>query len=315
MKKILLATTMIVATAGVAAADVTLSGSGRMGLVYGKVGSVDATQLSYRLRVNIDASKETDSGITFGGRIRLQYDNGDSDVAEAGAELSAAKLYAKYNGFTVEIGNTETAYDAAALVYASEFGFIGSTKAGYAFQSYQSFSSGPFSAAQADRVGVYVAYSADVFNARLSVVTPDQNVSFDNVAGTVDEEISVSADYTFGDLLVSAAYTASGNFVDGNDIYFLGGEYKFNDALTAGLQVNGGDDTDGGVTVTAYGRYTTGAVTFGGFIGTNDLNTNQDDIAGGLGIDYDIGGATVSGTIQRGFNDDTYADLGVNFSF
>ena len=34
MKKVLFATTALVATAGVAAADVTLSGSGRFGVVY-----------------------------------------------------------------------------------------------------------------------------------------------------------------------------------------------------------------------------------------------------------------------------------------
>jgi len=71
MKKVLLASTALIGFAGMAAADVTLSGSGRFGLVYNDDGTTSDTNLSYRLRFNIDASTETDSGVKFGGRIRL----------------------------------------------------------------------------------------------------------------------------------------------------------------------------------------------------------------------------------------------------
>ncbi|MDZ4394818.1 porin, partial [Cypionkella sp.] len=71
MKKILLSTTLLVATAGVAAAEVTLSGSGRFGLDYAENRAVE-TQLNYRLRINVDAKFEADNGVTYGGRIRFQ---------------------------------------------------------------------------------------------------------------------------------------------------------------------------------------------------------------------------------------------------
>ena len=101
MKKVLLASTALIGFAGMAAADVTLSGSGRFGLVYNDDGTTSDTNLSYRLRFNIDASTETDSGVKFGGRIRLQYDmNGDGtgdvvDTGEGAAEVNAAMLYAE----------------------------------------------------------------------------------------------------------------------------------------------------------------------------------------------------------------------------
>ena len=56
--------------------------------------------------------------MTFGGRIRLQWDQGDDD-----ADLSPAMMYVSYGGLRVEVGNANTAFDAAALLYASEIGF------------------------------------------------------------------------------------------------------------------------------------------------------------------------------------------------
>ncbi len=90
MKKILIATTALVATAGVAAADVTLSGYGRFGMDYNSGAAVDTskTRVTMRMRVNIDASTETDSGVTFGGRMRLQYDNGSLNGLVSNAGLT-----------------------------------------------------------------------------------------------------------------------------------------------------------------------------------------------------------------------------------
>ena len=79
MKKILLSTTMLALFAGAASAEVTLSGSGRFGLVYfdsDASGPNDSnTSLSYRLRINVNAKFEADNGVTYGGRIRFQDNN------------------------------------------------------------------------------------------------------------------------------------------------------------------------------------------------------------------------------------------------
>ncbi|MEY4872790.1 MAG: hypothetical protein RLZZ563_2120, partial [Pseudomonadota bacterium] len=62
MKKILLATTMLAATAGFAAAEVSLSGDARMGIT--KVDGSDAV-LNHRARVKFSLSGETDNGLSF----------------------------------------------------------------------------------------------------------------------------------------------------------------------------------------------------------------------------------------------------------
>ena len=62
MKKILLATSILAATTGYAAAEVAVSGTGRMGIVY----DGNDVQFSSRARVIFDLSAESDNGLSFG---------------------------------------------------------------------------------------------------------------------------------------------------------------------------------------------------------------------------------------------------------
>ena len=67
MKKLLLATTALTLSAGVAAADpVSLSGDARMGLVY----DGDDVKMTSRARVAFTLSGETDGGLAFGAGFR-----------------------------------------------------------------------------------------------------------------------------------------------------------------------------------------------------------------------------------------------------
>ena len=67
MKKLLIATTALVATAGMAAADVTLSGYAEMGI---KDNGED-TVFHHDLDVKFSLTGETDGGLTFGATIDL----------------------------------------------------------------------------------------------------------------------------------------------------------------------------------------------------------------------------------------------------
>ena len=72
MKKLLLATTALTLSAGVAAADVSLSGDARMGLLY----DGSDVNLTSRARVTFTLSGETDSGMAFGGSFRADNAGG-----------------------------------------------------------------------------------------------------------------------------------------------------------------------------------------------------------------------------------------------
>jgi outer membrane protein OmpU len=324
MKKALLATTALLLTAGAAAAEVTISGNGRFGLSFNDSRddadpNLNTTIIEHRLRFNIDAKTETDAGVTFGGRIRLQYDDGDAiDLQdEGGAELNAAQLYVEAAGVRVEVGNVNTAYDSAGLMYNSEIGFIGESF-GDPAGSYFGYSSGPYG--NVDQVGLFAEYAVGDFVARISLVNPDQTG-----ATAVEEELSISVDYVTGPFSLSAAYATNGAGIDGNDLFFIGGEYALNDTVNIGLQYfdNGNDGTgaggDLGTHVTLYGNATFGATTVRGYVASYDdedgVQGFTEDFAIGIGADYDLGGATLAGSIEKGFNDETRGSLGVKFSF
>ncbi|HHW33328.1 MAG TPA: porin [Paracoccus solventivorans] len=238
MKKALLATTALVLSAGVAAADVKLSGYGRTGIIYYESDLADAkeTQVISRLRMNLDATTETDAGVEFGGRLRLQYDqNADShDGSHDGRDMlrtQAGKLWISAQGLTVEVGNIETAIDSSSLIYATELG---------AFDRSVGFSdvTGNFFAytdgyANAGRVGVGAAYTFGDLTVRASYINPDQ--TRDLVVGE-EKEIGLLAEYTWNDQLeLSAAYTQNGAGIDDNDIFFVGARFAVMENARIGL--------------------------------------------------------------------------------
>ena len=317
MKKILLATSALVMVAGAASAEVTLSGSGRFGIVYTDDGTTSDTALSYRMRVNVDASTETDSGVKFGGRIRMQYSNGDTndlddiDGPRGAAQLNAAMLYAETSGFRFEIGNVNTAFDSLATLYNAELGFISSTTGSYSLFSYDSYTSSPYGPTQIDRVGLFASYSTGNLVARVSYIDYDQTVSTDS------EETGISLDYTAGAYKIGFGYVTDAGGTADYDVWALLGEYALNDMTNVGLQYIAEDGAENDATLTLYGNTKLASgIGLGAFISGVDSDVvYANDYAIGLGANYDIGGATIAGTIQKGFDDETYADLGINFSF
>lgn len=343
MKKALLASAALLSGVGVAYAEdgVSFSGNGRFGLEFSDPNVGDSeTRLDVRLRFNINATKETDAGVTFGGRIRLQYDDGTGYLSSVttttttdpvsgavttvttetanggGARLSAAYVYAEASGFRVEVGNANSAYDSAGLMYNSEVGtgYYGSSF-GNPLGNYYGFSSGPYGAAESDRMGIYTQYVFGDFVARLSWITPDQN------ADEVDDEISVSFDYTTGPFSVSLAAAQNGGGQADNDLFFLGAQYAINDTANVGILFNDNGETGGGLdvgtTVTLYGNVAFDAWTVQGYLTSIDSDDieYEEDMAIGVGANYDLGGASIGGSIESGFDGGTFAKLGVSFSF
>lgn len=354
MKKALIASTALALTAGAAAADVTISGYGRTGVVYYENDSdLRETQVESRLRMNLDATTETENGLTFGGRLRLQHDQngsrqslwrdldggGDVDSSEffhdGRDELrtQAGKLWVSTQGFTVEVGNVDTAMDSAKLIYATDLGSYDKSGAFNTQVALSTFAGGYFAYTDtyrsANRVGIAARYSIDSLTVRASYIDPDQSDIDPVIADDMDEkEFGLSADYVWEDRLeLSASYTSNPGGMDG-DLFFVGARYAVVENARIGLNYGNADDfvpavsgnTEAfGQTIALYGDYTLadGLTNIEAYVSNNDGDwaTKETDTAFGIGLNYDLGGARLGASIQRDYREYVYADMGVRFDF
>lgn len=309
MKKALLATAALLSGVGVAYAQesgVTITGNARFGLEYVE-GRASETQLDWRYRLNFDASKESDAGVRFGARLRIQSDDGETSPG-----AGPAYVFAEASGFRIEVGNANTAFDSAALMYNSEVGYGSNTNSeGNPRGDFFSYT-GKDDFALAGRAGVYASYAVGDLNARLSFITPDQTT-----AAAVTEEISVSFDYSTGPFTVSLAAAQDGGGVAGNDLFFFGAEYAINDRTNVGLLFNDNGSAAIGNTITLYGNMSFGATSVQAYLASaeNQPLPTDEDLAIGLGAKYDLGGAEIGGSIESLFNGNSRVKLGVGFSF
>ena len=313
MKKALIASTALVLTAGVAAADVTISGYGRTGVIYYENDTDEnETQVISRLRMNIDAATSTDQGVDFGARFRIQWDQNQDD----NGKLNAGKLYVTSSGLTVEVGNVDTAFDSAGLLYANELGSY-DRQVGFLQGAFFAYDSDAYD--NAGRLGVAAKYSIAGATLRASYVDPDQTDSSSFVGD--NEEFSLAVDYTWNERLeLSAAYVTDGAGIEDNDIFFIGARYAVMENARIGLNyVDASNDSivDVGNSIALYGDYTLadGLTTIEAYIANNDQDDNETDNAFGIGVNYDLGGARLGASLHRDYSENVTADMGVRFDF
>ena len=109
MKKILLATTALVATTGFAAAEMTWSGSANIGMKYSDNGS---TTLHEEIDLGMAATGETDGGI--GWKVEMGVDSNVSDAAAAGA-VDGGSVTISGDFGSIRVGNVSTAGTSIGL--------------------------------------------------------------------------------------------------------------------------------------------------------------------------------------------------------
>ena len=328
MKKILLATTMLVAGASIAAAEVTLSGSARMGVISNfdnvLTTNVDESDIEFtsRARVVFNLSGESDSGLSFGASFR-------ADNAAAANTGDAGSVFISGAFGKLSMGDV----DGAAQMATGHVAGVGLTGLG---DLNESVFLGAGDGAT-DPTALY-EYAAGDFTVYLSVTNPTTTivapapapaVPFAATSITDTVAIALGAKYTFGDYTVGLGYEklegkidAAPAAADDTDVDHIVLKASAN---VAGFDVQGligqADGTLNGAVLNnakqyaASVSYTTGALTGTVFY------TDDSDLGGttayGLGGSYDLGGgASVVGGISKNHDADTEAfDLGVNFSF
>lgn len=214
MKKVLFLTTALVASASMAAADVRLSGYGRFGLDYNEANSAGAagsTTLTSRIRIQFDMSTETDGGVTFGARMRMQAESRDNAAGVGG--WNAPRFFVSANGLTLGVGNIVGAFEGSALLYQvanTPTAGVGIDGAGYDYMAANmggvAFNWDAYSSAGTGANGVEVIYSAG--NWGMHVSYSDQSTTAAAPGGVGESNTAISAYYTFGDWTIAAAHNA-----------------------------------------------------------------------------------------------------------
>lgn len=326
MKKVLFATTALVMTAGVAAAEVTLSGDGRMGMVY----DGNDMQFGSRARVKFTLTGESDAGLSFGGSFRVDHENAGGGLASSGTAGSVfvSGTYGKLsmgdvvsaseaiNGDLYSVGYTEGAFggDQEEIDYLTADG--------------NNLDQGS---------NILYEYTINGFNLAASMSDGSRVTCAGAVAGSLgcsaadlvaddatDIAYSLAVGYDMNGYKLGLGYADNG---DASEVV-LSGEATFNEFTVKGIYQDLSDVGTGTFewnrTYGLAAKYEmSNGVGLQAFWRRDELESlvvgvaDEDFDSYGIGASYDLGGgATLAGGIMDSdYQDDTVADVGVRFTF
>ncbi|GHG82249.1 porin [Pseudodonghicola xiamenensis] len=338
MKKILFATTALVATAGMAAADVKISGYGRFGLDYNEanknvIGRSD-TNITSRLRLQFDMSTETDAGVVFNARVRMQSENRDGNPGRSapGGDngFNGARFGVSYGGLTVNVGNIIGAIENAPGLYTTTIStgtgidgmdfhslpIKGMNGVGWYWDSYDSDGMGAN--------GIEALYTFSGFTGHVSYSRNNGGTVAGEAKGEARTAIMLT--YSFSDYYVTAAYQSSENgptrvingktveTTDGITFAAVGADFgQFGAKLAYG-------DTEEASSWTLEGNMDIGAASnVVLWVNSTDSEVSTDAADGtayGINYQYDLGGGAtlVAGYVDTAANDSQF-QAGVYFKF
>jgi len=294
MKKVLLTTTALVMTAGVAAAEVSFSGKGQIS--YGATGANDMA-LNTHLDVNVAVSATADNGVTFSSSFG--YDAGNEadynddftiDGDEAGFGNGDPEVKVGVNGWTIsgQQGGIADRYDGD--VDSGDIGIDGSVGG---------ITLGFTTGSTAGRSSFSVGYSAGDMSISMASTTDD-----DGAGANSDAAMKFSLSYKVGDATISAASDNEGAAETTNSI---GVSYAMG-AITVGYTMAGDNGANMGDDYDLSLGYTAGALSAS--FASNEANRTR------LVAEYDLGGATAFFSSQQGGAAGTDLQvMGVNFAF
>lgn len=314
MKKLLLTSAILAASAGFAAADVTLSGSARMGVIddFGPGNS----GFTSRARVEFTLSGETDTGLSFGASFRADNAS-DANNGDAGSVFMSG-AFGKLTMGDIDGAAQQAVGDVDGV------GLTGLSDLNEAVYLHNALND-IFDDADIGNFDPSVAYeySTGAFTGIISVSNPD-NVKDDPDTLPNEDLLDIDPVFALGLKYAAGDYTFSLGYESQNDLdidhVILGATANFGAvALKANygrLSFLGSDADQFHISAT----YTADALAVTAFysdeeeLGVIGFGNGN---AYGLGASYDLGGgAKVVGGYAKNDTDDTDAfDLGVSFSF
>ena len=333
MKHLLLATTALVATAGFAAAEVSLSGSAQMGVIGGDLvqsddlfdddddelvienpeGNADDLQFFTDVDVTFTLSGATENGLTFGASIDLDESDGDPSGAFDGTDQGGETIFVTGAFGTLTMGDTDGALDFA-LQEAAIGGTIGDVHTGHSGYNGNSGLDGNGSDGQVARYQYVLGDFALAASFEIDDRGTDADGDFDG-----DNIYGVGATYTgdFGGLTVG--FGLGYQTKDDTDLIGVSADTNIFGFRVIVNYVDHSDNPSGqesnfGVAV----GYDMDAYSFGVNYGENEFEEGTAD-GFGIAVGYDLGGAELQlgygdGEDQEGTSADGYS-FGISMSF
>jgi len=317
MKKVLLASTALIMSAGFAAADVAVGGDGRMGVLdtYGDSG----LGFTSRIRIEFSASGETDAGLAFGGSIRADnagglnlvdangnnpgdpgFDINTATVGGGGVVGQSGSVFIEGSFGKLSMGDVDGAAKSAVGFVSG----VGLTGLGDLNESVYIANVGP------NTPGALYEYSGGDWAVYLSASNP-VNILTAPVSDATATAYAIGGSYSFGGFSVAIGYEDNDA---GTDHVILGGTASFGD-FTGKLIWGQASGTVDGDQWAVSGDYTFDATTVTAYyIDSEELGGQE---AWGLGAAYDLGGGAslVGGYASNETNDTDAFDFGVSFTF
>jgi len=318
MKKLLLATSILAATTGYAAAEVALTGDARMGVVY----DGEDVQFSERARVRFNMSGQTDTGLEFGATFRADQASGSASGGSFGEDTSKRGTVWISGAFgKLEMGDVNSAAEEA-MGDLTSIGFSG--LGDLTDIPYINGDGGP----NLDQgPGALYSYTMGGIEFHVGMTDGSRQVGLDpletgenDIDGNAitatddrDATYSVAVAYAGDNYKIGLGYLNNGTY-EGNMSDIGGGMYGGEQFILTG-------ETDVyGVGVKAYYTEFSNVLTgFSGVLGGEDTSGNVEaKNAFGLSASYNISSTEVSGFFRRDtleqnniFGDDKLTTYGI----
>jgi outer membrane protein OmpU len=295
MKKVLLTTTALVMTAGVAAANPTMSGT--FGVAVSSQDGADYTvhtgvDLNFGFSATTDVGLTASTSIDMGAGETVDYnDDFAIDTQDMGRDATPV-ITLGYEGFTLAVAkdDIDNLFDDSQH---EDFSFAGSA-GGISF------------AMTADMDDDATSYKLGYTTGDLTVTVTGTND--DDAAGTGGSASKIAASYAMGDLTLSASMEDESKADDTEDDNTFGVAYTM-DAITVkytmidpgGAAKDMGDEWDASIS------YSAGA--FSASYAVDEADVTE------LVAEYDLGGATLFASNKEGTATDDQTAMGINFKF
>ena len=322
MKRVLLAGTALCMGAGMAIAEVTVSGDGRMGVFSDQN---DNLQFHSRVRIKFAASAELDNGLTAGGSIRA--DNAGPGSSGTGGDVYLSGPFGKLSMGDVDSGAK------AAVGHVAEVGYknhdspneISYQRGGAAGEEpalqYALPMMGP--------VQVYASLGmAPVTDEEGDVIEGQYEISADTLAIGAKADLAIA---DMGSAWIGGGFEATtSDTEDGHLVFGAGADVSgFTGKIVFGMQSRDSIEVDGETVDQDRDQFGVSAGYSAGQMGVTVFYTDDSEFEGdgghealGAGFSWNLGGGA---SLKAGFTnwpgqeegdeDAQTADLGVTFAF